>query len=66
MSEHRYTVGQTLDFRSASKTRSAAAGQYRIIAQRPPTTDGEPTYTIKSELERHERIASESELRWIR
>lgn len=65
MTEHRYTVGQTLDFRSASKTRSAAAGQYRIIARRPPT-DGEPMYTIKSELERHERIASESELRWIR
>jgi len=65
MIEHKYQVGQTLDFRSASRSRSAAAGQYRIVARRPES-DGEPMYLIKSELERHERIATESELKWIR
>ena len=65
MSEHKYEIGQSLDFRSSTKGPSAAAGQYRIVARRPPN-DGEPMYLIKSELERHERIASESELRWTR
>jgi len=65
MSEHKFKVGQTLDFRSASRSRSAATGQYRIVARRPTEGD-EPTYLIKSELERHERIANESELKWIR
>ena len=65
MNEHRYQVGQTLDFKSASRARSAATGEYKIVACRPPS-DGEPMYLIKSELERHERIASESELKWIR
>lgn len=65
MSDHKYEVGQSLDFRSATKGPTAASGQYLIVARRP-AADGEPMYLIKSELERHQRIASESELRWTR
>ena len=64
MSEHKFKVGQTINFRSAVRDRAAAAGRYQITAHRPPD-DGEPCYRIKSELERHERIAHESELTWI-
>jgi hypothetical protein len=59
--EYKYKVGQTVDFRSASRTRSAATGHYRVVAQRPPD-DGEAVYLIKSELERHDRVARESEM----
>jgi hypothetical protein len=59
--EYKYKVGQTVDFRSGSRTRAAAAGLYRVVAQRPPD-GGEAVYLIKSELERHDRVARESEM----
>jgi hypothetical protein len=64
MIEHKFKIGQTVDFRSASRSRAAAVGRYRFVAQRPPD-DGEPTYLIKSDLERHDRVARESEMTWI-
>lgn len=64
MLDHKFKVGQTISFRSDRGARAAAPGLYEIVAIRPPE-GGEPSYRIKSELERHERIARESELRWI-
>ena len=61
MTSHKYKVGEMISFRSYLKDRSAASGRYEIVACRPDQ-DGEPSYRIKSELERHERIARESEL----
>ncbi len=63
--EHKYKVGQTINFRSAMKGRFAPPGEYRVVGHRPPE-NGELLYRIKSDLERHERIARESELTWIR
>jgi hypothetical protein len=62
---HKFKIGETLTYRSSLRDRSAAPGHYRIIDYRP-SEDGEPLYRIKSELERHDRIARESELTWIR
>jgi hypothetical protein len=62
MDVHLYAVGEIVGFRSSSRGRSAPAGSYRVVS-RLPEQDGEPSYRIKSDLERHERIARESELR---
>ena len=64
MTDHKFPIGQTINFRSQQRGGSAAAGQYQIKGYRPDV-DGEPAYRIKSELERHDRIARESELTWI-
>jgi hypothetical protein len=61
--EHKFRVGQTINFRSATRISGAPTGQYRVVGHRP-SEGGEPSYRIKSDLERHERIARESELRW--
>lgn len=63
MDVHKFIVGQTISFRSATRFSAAPAGQYRVVGHRPPE-GGEPSYPIKSDLERHERIARESEFRW--
>lgn len=57
---HRFKVGQTVDL-IQSTFRSAATGEYEIIALRP--ADGEtPQYRIKSRSESHERVVAESDL----
>jgi hypothetical protein len=64
MSDPKFKIGQTISFRRTEAPRSAAPGLYQVIGHRPDY-DGEPSYRIKSDLERHERIARESELAWI-
>jgi len=59
--EHRFRIGETIVFRSSMRGTAAPSGEYRVVGHRPPQ-DGEPSYRIKSDLERHERIARESEL----
>ena len=61
--QHKYKIGETINFRSSTRGRSAVPGEYRVVGHRPPE-DGEPSYRIKSDLERHDRIARESELKW--
>lgn len=63
MTGPKFRVGQTINFKSFQRT-SAAPGRYQIVGLRPEQ-DGEPSYRIKSDLERHDRIARESELTWI-
>jgi len=62
MDEPKYKIGQKISFRSSLRGQSSSPGQYRIVGYRPPQ-EGEQSYRIKSDLERHERIARESELR---
>ena len=62
MTTHKYAVGESIIFTSQDRWRSATAGHYRVIAQRP-VADGEPWYVIKSDLERFDRVVAESELR---
>jgi hypothetical protein len=57
MSEHKFRVGQAVRF-----ARSAPYGTYIVMAELPEQ-DGEFQYRIKSIVERHERLARESELR---
>ncbi len=61
MSPHKYIVGETITFINEHRTRLAASGHYRIVAQRP-ISDGEPWYVIKSDLERYDRVVAESDL----
>ena len=62
MDAHLYAIGEIVSFRSLTKGTTAMGGSYRVLSLLPER-DGEPSYRIKSELERHERIARESELR---
>jgi hypothetical protein len=62
MKQHLYAIGELVRFRSSSRSNTAPAGNYRIMA-RLPQQEGEPCYRIKSEVERHDRIAREGELR---
>ena len=64
MALHRFKVGENVALQSSPRNRAAANGDYEVIGLRPSDGD-EPSYRIKSELERHERIARESELKWI-
>jgi hypothetical protein len=62
--QHQYAIGQPIRFRSQQQLRAATTSLYRIVAYRPnEDSDDEPRYLIKSDDERHERIARESELR---
>lgn len=57
----RFRVGQSIRYRSASRGLAAAGGRYSVVGLRP-AEGGELLYRIKSDEERHERIARESEL----
>ena len=60
---HKFTVGQIVDL-TPNILRAAAAGEYEVRRLMPPSDrDGmDPCYRIKSAAEKHERIASESDL----
>ena len=60
---YKFMVGQNVNFTSY-KIANAAAGPYEICRLMPEgDTDGaNPRYRIKSVTERHERVASESDL----
>jgi hypothetical protein len=59
MSDHKFKIGQFLNYRPRLK--SVGAGVYQIAQLMPPVGD-EPQYRIKSEKEGHLRSAMESEL----
>lgn len=59
---HKFAVGQTVHF-SPSLRHGAVAGDYVVRSLMPPSdTESAPRYRIKSVVERHERVASESDL----
>jgi hypothetical protein len=60
---HKFNIGQSVDLES-TMLRQAALGAYEIV-HLVPAPDGSPEnprYRIKSIAEKHERVASESEL----
>jgi len=61
--EHKFAVGQNVDF-SPGMTRGAASGPYEICRLMPEGDSAipNPRYRIKSSAERHERVASETDL----
>jgi hypothetical protein len=60
---HKFSVGQTVDL-MPRVLRAAAAGKYEVVRLMPilDADPDNPRYRIKSLSEKHERVASESEL----
>ena len=61
MAQHRYKVGQLVDFSPARPGVPTSGQQYQIV-QPLPAEGGEFLYRVKSKSEAFERIAKESEL----
>jgi hypothetical protein len=61
MSQHKFRVGQLVDYNPGWLRRSASAGQYRIL-RLLPAEGGDLLYRIKSTGEAFERVAKEREL----
>ena len=61
MSAHRFAVGQVVHLRSSFRLLPAAAGRYRITGLMPER-DNSPQYRIRSDEERHDRVATEDDL----
>jgi len=60
---HKFSIGQIVDL-APRMLQAAARGQYEV-RQLMPESDrdvGDPSYRIKSLAEKHERVASESDL----
>ncbi len=64
MSEHKYGLGQKVQFNGRHHTRSAPVGFYEVVRQLPDL-DGDLQYRIKSSREAHERVVKESELQRV-
>ena len=62
MASHRFRIGQSVNYRPASRGQDAPRGVYEITARLPQGDDGQFEYRIKHSGEAHERIAKESEL----
>ncbi|HEX9324227.1 MAG TPA: hypothetical protein VF913_19220 [Xanthobacteraceae bacterium] len=61
MSEHKFGVGEKVDFVPAFHQRSAPTTEYQIVRQLPDH-NGEFFYQIKSAREPHDRVVGESQL----
>jgi hypothetical protein len=61
LSDHRFKVGQTVNYRSGPRVQFGSGSVYKIT-QLLPVEGDERLYRIKSVNEPHERVAKESEL----
>jgi hypothetical protein len=61
MSKHKFKVGQNVYFQSGKIGMPAPSSRYKIVRQLPHE-GGERTYRIKTDSERFERVARESEI----
>lgn len=62
MSDHRFKVGQMVDFMPSQRGIEASARSYKVL-RLMPHEGGERLYRIKTIAEAFERVARESELR---
>jgi hypothetical protein len=60
MVEHKFTVGQAVQFSPDRRDGSAARGRYTVVRLLPE--DGTPQYRIKSKTDGHERVVREHQL----
>jgi hypothetical protein len=60
---HKFAVGETVDL-TPLKLRAAVAGTYEIrrVMSETDANQNDPTYRIKHNDEKHERVVAESEL----
>jgi hypothetical protein len=61
MVQHRFKVGQFVDFAAGKIGIPASSSKYTIV-RLMPFQDGQPQYRIKSSAENFERVASENQL----
>ena len=59
--EHKYQVGQVVDFTPGALTAETSIGKYEIVRHLPPEGP-ENQYRIKSVLDSHERVVRESQI----
>lgn len=64
LSSHIFEVGQTVIMTGWSKTTTSPQETFRIVATLPETND-RFQYRIRSENERHERVAAEDSLETV-
>jgi hypothetical protein len=65
VTEYKFKIGQLVYFHPKRAGRShadAVHGPYQIIKRLPTTNEGEYQYEIRSAVEGHNRVATESEL----
>jgi hypothetical protein len=61
MSEHKFRVGQTVEFFPEPGVDRASRGRYKIVSLLPPAGNM-PQYRVKSAADGHERMVREGEL----
>ena len=61
MADHKFKIGQTVDFSPGRGTMASMSRLYKIVKLLPPQ-DGQFLYRIKGSSEPFERIASERDL----
>jgi len=62
VSEHKFRIGQSVQFTSNAFDRGSSSGVYKVTGLLPPQNDGDRQYRIKSADEPHERVVKESQL----
>jgi len=63
MSEHKFNVGQAVEYFASRRFDRLAGGRYTIVRLLPIEGDT-PQYRIKSTLDGRERMVRESEIGW--
>lgn len=61
MTEHRYRVGQAVQFMPGRGVLQTAKGNYTVVRLLPPEGNS-PQYRIKHKTDGHERMVHEAEL----
>ena len=61
MSDHKFEVGQNVQFSPDWPLGSSSGGRYTIV-RLYPKVDNTPQYRIKSSLDGHERVVTEDRL----
>jgi len=61
MSEHRFTIGQSVRLKGRIGLSPRTAETYRITGKLP-ARDNSPQYRIRNDEERHERVMTEDSL----
>ena len=61
MAEHKFKVGQTVDYSPGRRGAPAMSRLYKIVRLLPPE-DGQLLYRIKGSSEPYERVAREQDL----
>ena len=61
MPDHKYTVGQSVEFSPGARDGSAARGRYEVVRHLPSETR-DLQYRVKSSVDGHERVVRESQL----